>query len=792
MNVSYKWLKSFVDINADPKEFSHKMNMTGTEIKGFSDYSANIDKVVVAKILKIEQHPNADKLSVCTTDVGAEEPIIIVTGATNMKEGDLVPAALDGSLLPTGQKIKTGKLRGLDSFGMFCSVEELGLTVNDYPGAIEDGLLILNSGVVGEPIEKALGLDDIIFEADIVTNRPDCLSMIGVAREAAATFGMPVNIPTPSVKGSEGDVRDYINVTIDAKDLCYRYCSKVVTDVKIAPSPDWMVERLRSSGVRSINNIVDITNYVMLEYGQPMHAFDYSCVDGKHIIVRRANADEVINTLDEQERILDENTLVICDEKKPIALAGIMGGENSEIKDSTTTVVFESATFFGAGIRRTAKRLGMRTESSARFEKGLDAELAYAALMRACELIEELGAGKVVGGMIDEDYSNKEKRTIALDYEWINHYIALNLSKEEMIKILESLSFKVENDIITVPSFRSDIENKYDISEEVARIYGYDNIPSETFKAEVRSGGYTPVQLFEQRLGEVLRANGLSETQTYSFVSPKSLDKIHLPADSEKRKYMKLINPLGEDTSIMRTTALPSTLDVLALNYSRRAAEVGIYEIATTYIKDEDESKLPKEKKSVVFGLYGANIDFYTVKGIVENIAAKMNISRCDYVACTDNPSYHPGRTAVIKSRNRVMGVFGQIHPTVAAEYGIDVPVYCGEIDFDMLHDFKASDKTFKPLPKYPAVTRDLALICDENAYSANIEVKIIKLAGKCLENIKVFDVYKGAQVEVGKKSIAYALTLRSDEKTLQDTEIDEIMNKVIKGLEKDGITLRK
>ena len=792
MNVSYKWLKSFVDVDAEPKDFSHKMNMTGTEIKGYSDYSSTIDKVVVAKILKIEQHPNADKLSVCTVDIGAEEPIVIITGATNMKEGDLVPAALDGSLLPTGQKIKTGKLRGLDSYGMFCSVEELGITVNDYPGAIEDGLLILNSGVIGEPIEKTLGLDDIIFEADIVTNRPDCLSMIGVAREVAATFGKPVNIPTPVVKGSDGDVKDYINVTVDAKDLCYRYCSKVVTVVKIAPSPDWMVERLRSSGVRSINNIVDITNYVMLEYGQPMHAFDYSCVDGKHIIVRRAKADEVINTLDEQERTLDEKTLVICDQKKPIALAGIMGGENSEIKDTTNTVVFESATFFGAGIRRTAKRLGMRTESSARFEKGLDPELAYDALMRACELVEELGAGKVVNGLIDEDHSNKEKRTIAFDYEWINYYIALNLSKGEMIKILESLGFTVENDIITVPSFRSDIENKYDISEEIARIYGYDNIPAETFKADVRSGGYTAVQIFEQRLGEVLRANGLSETQTYSFVSPKSLDKIHLPADSDKRKFMKLINPLGEDTSIMRTTALPSVLDVLALNYRRRASEVGIYEIATTYIKDEDDTKLPQEKKSVVFGLYGSKIDFYSLKGIVENVAAKMNISRCDYVACTDNPSYHPGRTAVIKSRNRILGVFGQIHPTVASEYGIDVPVYCAEIDFDMLYDFRASDKTFKPLPKYPAVTRDLALICDENAYSANIEVKIIKLAGKYLENVKVFDVYKGAQVEQGKKSIAYALTLRSDEKTLQDTEIDEIMNKVIKGLEKDGITLRK
>ncbi len=792
MNVSYKWLKSFVDIGADPKAFSHKMNMTGTEIKGFSDYSASIDKVVVAKILKIEQHPNADKLSVCTTDIGAEEPIIIITGAKNMKEGDLVPAALDGSTLPTGQKIKTGKLRGLDSFGMFCSVEELGITVNDYPGAIEDGLLILNSGTVGEPIEKALGLDDIIFEADIVTNRPDCLSMIGVAREAAATFGKPVNIPTPEVKGSAGDVKDYINVTIDATDLCYRYCSKVVTDVKIEPSPDWMVERLRSSGVRSINNIVDITNYVMLEYGQPMHAFDYSCVDGKHIIVRRANENEIINTLDEQERSLDENTLVICDEKKPIALAGIMGGENSEIKDTTTTVVFESATFFGAGIRRTAKRLGMRTESSARFEKGLDSELAYSALMRACELVEELGAGKVVNGLIDEDFSNKEKRTVKLECDWINHYIAVNLSREEIVKILESLSFKVEGDDIIVPSFRSDIENKYDIAEEIARIYGYDNIPSETFKADVRSGGYTPVQIFEQRLGEVLRASGLSETQTYSFVSPKSLDKIHLPENSEKRNCMKLINPLGEDTSIMRTTALPSALEVLALNYSRRASDVSIYEIATTYIKNSDESKLPDEKKSIVFGCYGSGVDFYTLKGIVENVAAKMNVSRCDYVACKDNPSYHPGRTAVIKCRNKEIGIFGQIHPTVAAEYGIDVPVYCGEIDFDMLYNSKASDKTFKPLPKYPAVTRDLALICDENAYSANIEVKIIKLAGKCLENIKVFDVYKGAQVEAGKKSIAYALTLRSEEKTLQDTEIDEIMNKVIKGLEKDGITLRK
>ena len=443
MNVSYKWLKSFVDIDADPKEFSHKMNMTGTEIKGYSDYSSSIDKVVVAKILKIEQHPNADKLSICTTDIGAEEPIIIITGAKNMKEGDLVPAALDGSLLPTGQKIKTGKLRGLDSYGMFCSVEELGLTVNDYPGAIEDGLLILNSGVVGEPIEKTLGLDDIIYEADIVTNRPDCLSMIGVAREAAATFGKTANIPTPVVKGSEGDVRDYINVTVEDKDLCYRYCSKVVTDVKIAPSPDWMVERLRSSGVRSINNIVDITNYVMLEYGQPMHAFDYSCVDGKHIIVRRAKENEVINTLDEQERTLDTETLVICDEKKPIALAGIMGGENSEIKDTTTTVVFESATFFGAGVRRTAKRLGMRTESSARFEKGLDPELAYSALMRACELVEELGADLLMKTIAT-------KRDVRLSLIVIGSIIILHLTsqKKRSLKFLKVLTLKLRVTIL--------------------------------------------------------------------------------------------------------------------------------------------------------------------------------------------------------------------------------------------------------------------------------------------------------------------------------------------------------
>jgi phenylalanyl-tRNA synthetase beta chain len=798
MNVPYRWLREYTDVDVEPKKFSHEMNMTGTETTGFSCAADTIKNVVVGLIEKIERHPNADKLVVCSVNVGKDDNIQIVTAAKNMKEGDLVPVALDGSVLASGKEIHAGELRGVMSCGMFCSVEELGLAVNDFPGSVADGLLILNNGACefnaapGDDICKALSLDDTVFVVDIVTNRPDCLSIIGVAREAACTFRKPFNVKKPTYKTGGGNIGDYLSVNVEDADLCTRYMARVVKDIKIAPSPLWLVEKLRDCGVRAINNIVDITNYVMLEYGQPMHAFDYECVGGGKITVRRAKDGEKMNTLDGQERILDADTLVIADASRPIAVAGVMGGENSEIKPETKTIVFESANFFAPSVRKTSKKLGLRTESSARFEKGLDPLLTEEALDRACELICMLGAGTVVDGTIDINNAPSQVRTVPFEYEWINRYLNITASKEEMTDILERLGMTVENDIITVPSFRSDIENKYDISEEIAKFYGYDRIEPLFFKADVKSGGYTAEQKFEIRLGEALRSAGLDEIMTYSFVSPKSFDKIRLPEDAPERNAMKIKNPLGEDTSIMRTSALPSMLEVLARNYSYRNPAAYLYEIATVYIKNADETKLPDEKKIICAGFYGDKGDFYTMKGIVESILSAMNTKECEFVPCADNPSYHPGRAAKIVADGRTIGVFGQIHPIAAKNYGINDEVYAAEIPFDELFESTAPEKTFTPLPKFPAVTRDLALICKDETSSGEIEKKIKALAGPCLEKIEIFDVYKGAQVAFGHKSIAYALVLRSEEKTLGESDIESIMTNIIDGLAKDGITLRR
>ena len=798
MNVPYRWLREYTDVNVEPKKFAHEMNMTGTETTGFTCAADTIKNVVVGLIEKIESHPNADKLVVCSVNTGKEENIQIVTAAKNMKVGDLVPVALDGSVLFSGKEIHAGELRGVMSYGMFCSVEELGLAVNDFPGSVADGLLILNNGACdfngkpGDDICKALSLDDTVFIVDIVTNRPDCLSIIGVAREAACTFRKPFNVKKPEFKTGGGNISEHLSVTVEDKELCPRYMARVVKDIKIAPSPLWLVEKLRDCGVRAINNIVDITNYVMLEYGQPMHAFDYSCVSGGKITVRRASECEKMNTLDGQERTLDAETLVIADAVRPIAVAGVMGGENSEIKPNTEMIVFESANFFAPSVRKTSKKLGLRTESSARFEKGLDPALAQEALDRACELVCELGAGTVVDGTIDINNSSAAVKTVPFEYEWINKYLNISASREEMTDILERLGMKVENGIITVPSFRSDIENKYDISEEIAKFYGYDRIEPLFFKADVRSGGYTKEQKFENRLGEALRCAGLDEIMTYSFVSPKCFDKIRLPADSPERNVMKIKNPLGEDTSIMRTRALPSMLEVLARNYNYRNPSAYLYEIATVYIKNADETLLPDEKKVVCVGFYGDKGDFYTMKGIVAAVLTAMNTKECEFVPCATNPSYHPGRTAEIVADGETIGVFGQVHPLVAKNYGINDEVYAAEIPFDALYNATAPEKTFTPLPKFPAVTRDLALICKDEISSGEIEKKIKALAGPCLEKIEIFDVYKGAQVAPGHKSIAYALVLRSEEKTLGESDIEAVMANIINGLEKDGISLRR
>lgn len=794
MDISYKWLKEFANVSAGSKEFMHRMNMSGTEIKGFRSLSDGLSNIAVGKILKIERHPDADKLVVCQVDVGDKGTIQIVTAATNVFEGAIVPVALHKSVVAGGHKIEKGKLRGVESNGMFCSVEELGLTEHDYPDAIKDGILILKEGNPGDSIFTTLGMDDVIFEADVATNRPDCLSVKGIAREAAATFGVPFVERKPELKNTvKEDVSKYLKVTVNAPDLCPRYTARVVKNVRIAPSPLWLVEKLRNSGIRSINNIVDITNYVMMEYGQPMHAFDYACVKGGEIIVRRAGDSKTVRTLDSEERALKPEMLVIADAEKPIAVAGVMGGENSEITDKTETVVFESANFFGPSIRRTAKAVGMRTDASARYEKGLDPLMTREALDRACELVEMLDAGDVIDEVIDIDSSDKTQKKIHLDVDWINTYINTSLSRREMEKILESLCFEIKLHDVIVPSFRSDIETKYDLSEEIARIYGYDNIKPESFKSEASGGGYTDEQKFVIKLNESLRAAGLSEIFTYTFIGPKAFDKIRVPENDARRNYLKISNPLGEDTSIMRTTTLPSMLEILSKNYNNRNPEAYLYELGKVFEKTSDET-LPNEKTVVTVGFYdnsGAS-DFFTLKGMIESVVAAMNIKNVSFIPCTDNASYHPGRCAALLSDGEKIGVFGEIHPMVAENYGIDKKVYCAEIALEKLYASVGEEKKYKPVPKHPASTRDLGLLCKDEVYNADI-VDIIKTAGgKHLESVKLFDIYTGKQVAPGYKSLAYSLVFRKEDGTFADTEIDAFISKILAALAEKGITLRQ
>ncbi len=792
MNLSMKWLSDYVDVNVTPREYAEALTMSGSKVEGYEIEGEEITNVVVGKILSVEKHPDADKLVVCSVDVGTET-IQIVTGATNVYAGALVPVALNGSTLPGGVKIKKGKLRGVESNGMMCSVAELNVTVNDFPGAIEDGILIINDigeqCTPGQDIHDALGLNDISVEFEITSNRPDCLSVIGLARETAVTFGKPLKLHTPEVKNETGDINDILSVEVKNPNLCKRYIARAVKNVKIAPSPRWMRERLRASGVRPINNLVDITNYVMLEYGQPMHAFDLKYVSGSKIVVRNAEEGETIKTLDDVERKLSPEMLVIADEKAPSAVAGVMGGEYSGINDDTHTVIFESACFDGVSVRRTAKKLGMRTESSARFEKGLDPNNCMPAVQRACELVEMLGAGEVVGGYIDIDNSDKEPVKVAYDYEWVNRFIGIDLPKDEHIKILESLGFTFDGDVCIAPSFRSDIEHKADLAEEVARIYGYNNIPTVPM-AGMAKAGLTDRQKFEKKLSETLLACGCSETCTYSFISPKFYDKINLPADSALRNSLIISNPLGEDTSIMRTTAIPSMLQVLSLNYNNRNAYAHMYELATEYIPTEAD-KLPYEKVSAVIGMYGNGADFYTIKGVVENILECANIKDYDVKAVTDNPTFHPGRCAEITIGDETVAILGEVHPSVLNNYEIGTKAYIASVDVDILYKNKGEENKYCPLPKYPATSRDLAMLCDDSLPVLSIEKAIRSAAGNILEKVTLFDVFKGKQIEEGKKSVAYNITLRAADHTLTEEEITKAVNKIIKALENLGAALR-
>ena len=791
MDLSIRWLKDYVDIgDISMRDFSEAMSMSGSKVEGWTTEFEDVKNVVVGKILSVEPHPDSDHLVICQLDVGQQEPVQIVTGASNVHVGDMVPAALHKSQLPNGVKITKGKLRGVMSNGMMCSIAELNLTKGDFPYAAEDGIFLLQEDCqVGQDIASAIGCNDTCVEFEITPNRPDCLSVLGLAREAAVTFGKELKMHTPQVKGCGGDIHDYLSVEVRNPQLCPRYTAKVVKNVKIGPSPRWMRERLRASGVRPIDNIVDITNYVMLEYGQPMHAFDIEYVKDHKIIVRNAVSGETIQTLDGVDRTLSEDMLVIADSEKASAVAGVMGGEHSGINENTHTVVFESACFKGSSVRITAKKLGMRTESSGRFEKGLDAQNCLPAVMRACELVELLGAGEVVDGVIDVDNTNYQPTRIHLDADWTNRFLGTDIPKEQMVKILTDLQFQMEGDEIIVPSFRSDVEHKADIAEEIARFYGYNNIPTTIAKGSPE-GGYNEYQKFERVVNQNMLAQGMYEIMTYSFVSPKQYDKIRLPKDDPKRQSVVIRNPLGEDTSIMRTNAIPSMMDILSKNYNNRNGAVSLYEIGNEYIPVEGEL-LPDEVPNLVLGMYGDDKDFFTLKGVVENLLDTLAIREYDEDAKSDDPTFHPGRCAVLSKDGEEFGIIGEVHPLVCANYGINTRVYVGKLKLRKLFAMMDTQRSYVPMPKFPASTRDLALLCDDALPVMTMEKAIKAAAGKILEKIELFDVYKGSQIAQGKKSVAFNISMRASDRTLTDEEVNGAMSKILKALEELGAQIR-
>lgn len=803
MDLSMKWLGDYIDVSDMPiKKFCSGLTISGSKVERWETEGEEISKVVVGKVLSVVPHENSDHLVVCKVDVGHASPDVlqIVTGASNVHEGDFVPVAMDGSTLPGGVKIKKGKLRGVESNGMLCSLGELGLTTHDFPYAIADGIFIMQQeeGCVpfelGQDIREAIGLNDTSVEFEITSNRPDCMSVIGLARETHATFDRPYTVKEPTYKGIDGDINSMLKVTVRNKELCPRYIAGVVKNVKIGMSPRWMRERLRASGVRPINNFVDITNYVMLEYGHPMHAFDIRYIDGAEINIRNAKAGETITTLDGVERTLTEKMLVIADAQKPVAVAGVMGGEYSGIMDDTVDVVFEAACFDGASVRTTAKALGMRTDASARFEKGLDPQNAYPALMRAFELVEMLGCGEVVKTIIDADYTDKTPKGVEFDSKWINNFLGTDIPEDVMKNCLERLDFKVENGMAYAPSVRIDIERKCDIAEEVARIYGYNNIPNTIIRG-VADARLTEKQKFERKIANAMTALGAYEITTYSFISPKYFDKIRLPESSPLRKTVVITNPLGEDTSVMRTTLLPSMCEVLARNYNNRNAAVCLFELGNEYIPNGGE--LPDEPVRLSVGAYGGDMDFYAVKGIVDSMLKNIGVEDFEYTACTDPAvfaeadAFHPGRCAVITNNGKAIGILGELHPETLENYGIGVKAYAAKVNVTELLDMANAVKTYKPLPKFPAAVRDLAIVCDEDLPVAELEKAIKKAVGSTLESVTLFDVYKGKQIAEGKKSVAYSIAMRSHEGTLTDEQSDAAVKRVLKELEKLGAELR-
>ncbi len=795
MNLSMRWLNDYVKADMPIKDYCHALTMSGSKVEGYEVEGADISNVVVGKILSKGPHENADALFVCQVDAGKESPVQIVTNAKNVKEGDLVPVALDGAVLPEG-KIKKGKLRGVESFGMFCGLDTLGLTAHDFPYADPDGVLVIQEDCqIGEDIHSALGLDDTSVEFEITSNRPDCLSVTGLARETAATYNLPLNIPVPSFKGVDGNIDEMLKVDVHNTEKCMRYCAGIVKNVKIEPSPRWMRERLRASGVRPINNFVDITNYVMLEYGQPMHAFDLRYVEGAHINVRNAAKGEKIVTLDGVERELTEEMLVIADDKKPVAVAGVMGGEYSGIMEDTTTVVFESAYFEPVQVRRTSKKLGLRTDASIRYEKGVDRLISMTCLERAFQLVEELGAGEVVRTVIDKDYTDKTPAAVEFNAEWINNFLGTDIAEADMIEYLTRLDFKVENGTVYAPSFRIDIECKADIAEEVARIYGYDKIPSTEFRG-VAEAELTPEQKFAKNLENNMVALGCYGIATFSFISPKHFDRLTLPAESKLRDAIKITNPLGEDTSIMRTTIIPSMLEILSTNYNNRNESAKLYEIGKEYIPTES-GKLPNEPDRLAIGMYGGNVDFYDIKGIADTMLGKMGIRDVEYIRACDSDAFdeacamHPGRSAVVMKNDTVLGILGEVHPAVQKNYGIGTKTYVAKFNIPEMMKCAVTEVSYQPLPKFPAAARDLSVICDDEIPVAELEKAIKGAVGKILEKVTLFDVYKGEQIEKGKKSVSYSITMRSHDGTLTDEQADSAMKKVLKALSAIGAELR-
>ena len=792
MKLSREWLGEYTTIGAPDKEYCDAMTMSGSKVEGWEVTGSEISRVVVGRVLSMERHTNSDHMWVCKIDVGGERELQIVTGAQNVNIGDLVPVALDGSTLPGGKEIRTGKLRGELSEGMLCSLGELGLEQRDFPYAIEDGIFILEEDCLpGDDIRDVCGLNDSVVEFEITNNRPDCLSVRGLARESACTFHTPLTFAEPTVTAGHGDIHEKLSVEIKDAELCPRYTARMVKNIKIAPSPKWMRRRLRASGVRPINNIVDITNYVMLEYGQPMHAFDYACLHDGKIIVRRAEEGESLRTLDGNDHALTPGMLVIADPEGPVALAGVMGGANSEITDETTTIVFESANFLGHSIRKAAIALGMRTDASGRFEKGLDLFATVPAVDRACELVEMLGAGEVFDGTIDVLAKEPETTFIELDDKRINALLGTDIPREFMADTLTSLGFELNGNTLTVPSWRGDCTMLADIAEECARFWGYDKIEATDIRGAATQGGYSEKTLFVRKLGTACRAMGYTEVMTYSFVSPSSLDKIKVPADSPLRDNYRILNPLGEDTSVMRTAALPSMLGVLSTNLSRRNMEAKLYEMATVY-KKQPGKVLAAERTVLTLGAYGGDVDFFALKGAVEALLCAARTPDVRFTADTETAAFHPGRCAAVWSGDTRLGTLGQIHPDVCAAYGLDGATYCAEIDVVLLHDLEGAEPVYTPLPRFPAITRDIAVVCDAAVPVGELTECIRKAEKNVLRGVKLFDVYTGVGIPEGKKSVAFSLPLRSDDGTLTDDHAEEAVRAVLDALrESFGAVIR-